>query len=72
MSMIVRHPFRNFFSSPIDDDLNEAYKQAMIPEDGTVIVQREWVEKKYRVKQEGDGTIKYIPITEEVIDESEN
>ena len=71
MSMIVRHPFRNFFSSPFDVDWNEAYKQAMIPEDGAVIVQREWVEKKYRVKHESDGTVKYIPITEEVVSESD-
>jgi len=72
MSMIVRHPFRNFFSSPFDVDWNEAYKQAMIPEDGAIVVQREWVEKKYRVKHEGDGTVKYIPITEEVVDEPKN
>ena len=71
MSMVVRHPFRNFFSSPFDVDWNEAYKQAMIPEDGAVIVQREWVEKKYRVKHESDGTVKYIPITEEVVSESD-
>jgi hypothetical protein len=71
MSMIVRHPFRNFFSSPFDVDWNEAYKQAMIPEDGAVIVQREWVEKKYRVKHESDGTVKYIPFTEEVVSESD-
>ena len=71
MSMIVRHPFRNFFSSPFDVDWNEAYKQSMIPEDGTIIVQREMVEKKYRVKHEGDGTVKYIPITEEVVSESD-
>ena len=68
MSMIVRHPFRNFFSSPFDVDWNEAYKQSMIPEDGTIIVQRELVEKKYRVKHESDGSIKYIPFTEEVVD----
>jgi len=66
--MIVRHPFRNFFSSPFDVDWNEAYKQSMIPEDGTIIVQRELVEKKYRVKHESDGSIKYIPFTEEVVD----
>jgi len=73
MSMIVRHPFRNFFSSPFDVDWNEAYKQAMIPEDGTIIVQRELVERKYRVKHESDGTVKMVPITEEeVIDESED
>ena len=71
MSMVVRHPFRNFFSSPFDVDWNEAYKQSMIPEDGTIIVQREMVEKKYRVKHEGDGTVKYIPITEEVVDGSD-
>lgn len=71
MSMIVRHPFRNFFSSPFDVDWNEAYKQSMIPEDGTIIVQRELVEKKYRVKHENDGSIKYIPFTEEVVDESD-
>ena len=68
MSMVVRHPFRNFFSSPFDVDWNEAYKQSMIPEDGTIIVQRELVEKKYRVKHESDGSIKYIPFTEEVVD----
>ena len=68
MSMIVRHPFRNFFSSPFDVDWNEAYKQSMIPEDGTIIVQRELVEKKYRVQHESDGSIKYIPFTEEVVD----
>ena len=71
MSMIVRHPFRNFFSSPFDVDWNEAYKQAMIPEDGAIVVQREWVEKKYRVKHESDGTVKYIPFTEEVVSESD-
>ena len=71
MSMIVRHPFRNFFSSPFDVDWSEAYKQSMIPEDGTIIVQRELVEKKYRVKHENDGSIKYIPFTEEVVDESD-
>ena len=49
MSMMVRHPLRNFFSSPFDVDWSEAYKQSMIPEDGTIIVQRELVEKKYRV-----------------------
>jgi hypothetical protein len=43
----------------------------MIPEDGTIIVQRELVEKKYRVKHESDGSIKYIPFTEEVVDESD-
>ena len=48
MSMMVRHPLRNFFSSPFDVDWSEAYKQSMIPEDGTIIVQRELVEKKYR------------------------
>ena len=68
MSMIVRHPLRNFFSSPFDVDWNETYKQSMIPEDGTIIVQRELVEKKYRVKHESDGSIKYIPFTEEVVD----
>ena len=68
MSMIVRHPFRNFFSSPFDVDWNEAYKQSMIPEDGTIIVQRELVEKKYRVKHDSHGSIKYIPFTEEVVD----
>ena len=71
MSMVVRHPFRNFFSSPFDVDWSEAYKQSMIPEDGTIIVQRELVEKKYRVKHENDGSIKYIPFTEEVVDESD-
>ena len=68
MSMMVRHPLRNFFSSPFDVDWNEAYKQSMIPEDGTIIVQRELVEKKYRVRHESDGAIKYIPFTEEVVD----
>ena len=72
MSMVVRHPFRYFFSSPFDVDWSEAYKQAMIPADGTIIVQRELVEKKYRVKHESDGTVKMVPITEEVIDESED
>ena len=67
MSMMIRHPLRNFFSSPFDVDWNEAYKQSMIPEDGTIIVQRELVEKKYRVKHESDGTVKYIQITEEVM-----
>ncbi len=71
MSMMVRHPLRNFFSSPFDVDWSEAYKQSMIPEDGTIIVQRELVEKKYRVKHESDGTVKYIPITEEVVDGSD-
>ena len=71
MSMVVRHPFRNFFSSPFDVDWSEAYKQTMIPEDGTIIVQRELVEKKYRVKHESDGSIKYIPFTEEAVDESD-
>ena len=71
MSMVVSHPFRNFFSSPFDVDWSEAYKQAMIPADGTIIVQRELVEKKYRVKHESDGSIKYIPFTEEVVDESD-
>ena len=71
MSMMVRHPLRNFFSSPFDVDWNEAYKQSMIPEDGTIIVQRELVEKKYRVKHERDGTVKYIPFTEEVVDGSD-
>ena len=68
MSMMIRHPLRNFFSSPFDVDWSEAYKQSMIPEDGTIIVQRELVEKKYRVKHESDGSIKYLPFTEEVVD----
>ena len=68
MSMMIRHPLRNFFSSPFDVDWSEAYKQSMIPEDGTIIVQRELVEKKYRGKHESDGSIKYIPFTEEVVD----
>ena len=69
MSMIVRHPFRSFFSSPFDVDWNEAYKQAMIPEDGTILVRREWVEKKYRVKHDDDGTIRYIPLVEKIEEE---
>lgn len=47
----------------------DAYTQSFIPADGTVIVQREWVEKKYMVKYEEDGTIKYIPIKEEKVEE---
>jgi len=41
----------------------------MIPEDGTILVRREWVEKKYRVKHEDDGTIKYIPLIEKIEEE---
>lgn len=47
----------------------DAYTQSFIPADGTVIVQREWVEKKYMVKYEEDGTIRYIPIKEEKVEE---
>jgi hypothetical protein len=67
MSMMLRHPFRHLFDNTFDWD--DAYKQAMIPEDGTILVRREWVEKKYRVKHEDDGTIKYIPLIEKIEEE---
>ena len=50
----------------LDIEWDEAYKQAMIPEDGTILVRREWVEKKYRVKHDDDGTIRYIPLIEKI------
>ena len=65
----MRYPFRNLLSNPFDVDWDEAYKQAMIPEDGTILVRREWVEKKYRVKHDDDGTIRYIPLVEKIEEE---
>ena len=62
----MRYPLRNLLSNPFDVDWDEAYKQAMIPEDGTILVRREWVEKKYRVKHDDDGTIRYIPLGEKI------
>ena len=62
----MRYPLRNLLSNPFDVDWDEAYKQAMIPEDGTILVRREWVEKKYRVKHDDDGTIRYIPLVEKI------
>ena len=71
MSMIVRHPFGNFFSSPFDVDWSEAYKQAMIPEDGSIITRTETVRKQYRVVHKESGTIELVPFTEEVVDGSD-
>ncbi len=65
----MRYPLRNLLSNPFDVDWDEAYKQAMIPEDGTILVRREWVEKKYRVKHDDDGTIRYIPLVEKIEEE---
>ena len=62
----MRYPLRNLLSNPFDVDWDEAYKQAMIQEDGTILVRREWVEKKYRVKHDDDGTIRYIPLVEKI------
>jgi len=62
----MRYPLRNLLSNPFDVEWDEAYKQAMIPEDGTILVRREWVEKKYRVKHDDDGTIRYIPLIEKI------
>ena len=65
----MRYPLRNLLSNPFDIEWDEAYKQAMIPEDGTILVRREWVEKKYRVKHDDDGTIRYIPLVEKIEEE---
>jgi len=65
----MRYPLRNLLSNPFDVEWDEAYKQAMIPEDGTILVRREWVEKKYRVKHDDDGTIRYIPLIEKIEEE---
>jgi len=65
----MRYPLRNLLSNPFDIEWDEAYKQAMIPEDGTILVRREWVEKKYRVKHDDDGTIRYIPLIEKIEEE---
>ena len=65
----MRYPLRNLLSNPFDVEWDEAYKQAMIPEDGTILVRREWVEKKYRVKHDDDGTIRYIPLIENIEEE---
>ena len=65
----MRYPLRNLLSNPFDVDWDEAYKQAMIPEDGTILVRREWVEKKFRVKHDDDGTIRYIPLVEKIEEE---
>jgi len=65
----MRYPLRNLLSNPFDVEWDEAYKQAMIPEDGTILVRREWVEKKYRVKHDDDGTIRYIPLVEKIEEE---
>ena len=65
----MRYPLRNLLSNPFDVDWVEAYKQAMIPEDGTILGRREWVEKKYRVKHDDDGTIRYIPLVEKIEEE---
>ena len=65
----MRYPLRNLLSNPFDVDWDEAYKQAMIPEDGTILVRREWVEKRYRVKHDDDGTIRYIPLVEKIEEE---
>ena len=65
----MRYPLRNLLSYPFDVEWDEAYKQAMIPEDGTILVRREWVEKKYRVKHDDDGTIRYIPLVEKIEEE---
>ena len=67
--MKMRYPLRNLLSNPFDVEWDEAYKQAMIPEDGTILVRREWVEKKYRVKHDDDGTIRYIPLIEKIEEE---
>ena len=65
----MRYPLRNLLSNPFDAEWDESYKQAMIPEDGTILVRREWVEKKYRVKHDDDGTIRYIPLVEKIEEE---
>mgnify|MGYP003144191596 FL=1 len=65
----MRYPLRNLLSNPFDVEWDESYKQAMIPEDGTILVRREWVEKKYRVKHDDDGTIRYIPLVEKIEEE---
>ena len=67
--MNMRYPLRNLLSNPFDVEWDESYKQAMIPEDGTILVRREWVEKKYRVKHDDDGTIRYIPLIEKIEEE---
>jgi len=72
MSMMQRHPFRNFFSAPFDVDWEESWRQATIPEDGAIIVRRELVERRYKVKHEADGTIKYVPIPVDVIEDPKN
>ena len=65
----MRYPLRNLLSNPFDVEWDEAYKQAMIPEDGTILVRREWVEKKYRVKHDDEATIRYIPLVEKIQEE---
>ena len=43
------------------------------PADGTIIVRRELVERKYKVVHEEDGTIKYVPVPiNVVVEEPEN
>jgi len=73
MSMMVRHPFRNLFDRTFDVDWEESWRQATIPEDGSIIVRRELVERKYKVVHEEDGTIKYVPVPINVaVEEPEN
>jgi len=67
VSMMLRHPITTLFDNAFNWE--DSYKQSMIPEDGAILVRREWVEKKYRVKHEEDGTIKYIPLIEKIEEE---
>ena len=73
MSMTIRYPFRNLFGRTFDVDWEESWKQAIIPADGTIIVRRELVERKYMVVHEEDGTIKYVPVPiNTAVEEPEN
>ena len=73
MSMTIRYPFRNFFARTFDVDWEESWSQATIPADGSIIVRRELVERKYRVVHEEDGTIKYVPVPiNTAVEEPEN
>jgi hypothetical protein len=46
---------------PFDVSWDEAIRQSMIPEDGSIITRTETVKKQYKVAHKENGTIELVP-----------
>jgi|TARA_R110000824_G_scaffold84343_1_gene210474 hypothetical protein len=46
-------------------DWSQDYRTACLPAEGSIVTRSETVVKKYVVKYDDDGTIRYVPIKDE-------